>query len=141
MKPLTASSRFSLRLKKALGLLAGAWFAFFLDILPFPFGGAAPGFALETSPRLDLALPDVMIRTNSLARLPRDLLRVPLFKDVLSEDFVFYYQQNEGRLSLSGTLRRLAYEHELDSGDWLIRMVIDEPAEVLLWKGPNGRLQ
>jgi uncharacterized protein YfaA (DUF2138 family) len=25
-------------------------------------------------------------------------------------------------------------------GEWLIRKVIDEPAEVALWKGPNGRL-
>jgi uncharacterized protein YfaA (DUF2138 family) len=81
-----------------------------------------------------------MIKTNSLAKLPRDLLQVPLCRDVLTEDFVFYYEQNEGRLSLMGTLRRIAYEHGLNPGDWVIRAVVDEPAEVVLWKGPNGRL-
>lgn len=88
----------------------------------------------------DIASPDAFILTKGLARLPRDIIRVPLLKEVLTEDFVFYYEQNEGRFSLDGTLRRIAYEHELDLKDWLIRTVMDEPAEVALWKGPHGRL-
>jgi uncharacterized protein YfaA (DUF2138 family) len=131
------------RLRTRLGFLVGVLFAVLFDTSPFPgLKTIGFGFAGEASFRqLDLARPDVMIKTNSLAKLPRDLLQVPLFKELLSEDFVFYYEQNEGRLSLSGTFRRLAYEHDLDVGDWLTRMVIDEPAEVLLWKGSNGRLQ
>ena len=88
----------------------------------------------------DIAYPDAFIRTNRLAALPRDLMRVPVLKDVLTEDFVFYYEENESRLSLDGTLRRIAYEHDLDLADRLIRTAIDEPAEIALWKGPNGRL-
>jgi uncharacterized protein YfaA (DUF2138 family) len=87
---------------------------------------------------LDLARPDALVETASLADLPRDLLIVPLFRDVLTEDVVAYYEQSEGRLSLAGTFRRLAYEHDLDLGDWVIRAVIDQPAEIALWKGRDG---
>jgi uncharacterized protein YfaA (DUF2138 family) len=89
---------------------------------------------------LDLARPDALVETASLADLPRDLLTVPMFRDVLTEDLVAYYEQTEGRLSLHGTLRRLAYEHDLDLGDWIIRAVIDQPAEIALWKAGDGRL-
>lgn len=89
---------------------------------------------------LDLARPDALVVTASLADLPRDLLTVPMFRDVLTEDVVTYYEQTEGRLSLAGTLRRLAYEHDLDLGDRVIRAVIDQPAEIALWKGGDGRL-
>jgi uncharacterized protein YfaA (DUF2138 family) len=41
---------------------------------------------------------------------------------------------------LAGTLRRLAYEHDVDVGDRVIRAVIDRPAEIALWKSADGRL-
>jgi uncharacterized protein YfaA (DUF2138 family) len=66
---------------------------------------------------------------------------VPLLHDVLSEDFVSYYEFNEGRLSLSGTLRRIAFEHKLELGDEAIRLALDEPAEVALWRGDHGKLR
>lgn len=91
--------------------------------------------------KIDLAQPDAWIRTQSLARLPRDLLRVPLAKDVLSEDFVFYYEQNADRLGLQGSLRRIAYEHDLDWEDRLLRSVLDEPAQVALWRDARGSLR
>lgn len=90
--------------------------------------------------RINLAQPDALIRSERLSALPRDLLQVPLLHDVLSEDFVSYYEVNEGRLSLSGTLRRIAYEHKLDLGDEVIRRALDEPAEVALWRGDHGKL-
>jgi uncharacterized protein YfaA (DUF2138 family) len=89
---------------------------------------------------IDLNKPDALILTESLAQLPRDVLSVPLFKDLLTEEFVFYYEQNEGRLGLQGTLRRIAYEHELSISDGLIADVMDKPAELALWKSPDGRL-
>lgn len=89
---------------------------------------------------IDLAQPDALIRSESLSALPRDLLQVPLLHDVLSEDFVSYYEVNEGRLSLSGTLRRIAYEHKLELGDEVIRRALNEPAEVALWRGDHGKL-
>ncbi len=90
---------------------------------------------------LDLSNPDALIVTRSLSALPRDLLSVPLARDVLREDFLFYYEQNEDRLGLKGSLRRIAYEHELNWGDQLIRMVLDEPAEVALWRDADGALK
>ena len=90
---------------------------------------------------LDLSRPDALVLTRSIASLPRDLLTIPLARDVLREDFVFYYEQGEDRLGLKGSLRRIAYEHELTWGDQLIRMVLDEPAEVALWRDGDGTLK
>jgi uncharacterized protein YfaA (DUF2138 family) len=90
---------------------------------------------------LDLAKPDALVLTESLSTLPRDLLSIPLAHDVLREDFLFYYEQNEDRLGLKGSLRRIAYEHELAWGDQLIRMVLDAPAEVALWRDSDGTLK
>ncbi len=90
---------------------------------------------------LDLAKPDALIVTQSLSTLPRDLLTIPLARDVLREDFLFYYEQNEDRLGLKGSLRRIAYEHELGWGDQLIRMVLDQPADVALWRDADGSLK
>ena len=90
---------------------------------------------------LDLSAPDALIVSKSLSSLPRDLLSIPLARDVLREDFLFYYEQNEDRLGLKGSLRRIAYEHELGWGDQLIRMVLDEPADVALWRDADGSLK
>jgi uncharacterized protein YfaA (DUF2138 family) len=90
---------------------------------------------------LDLAHPDALVVTSSLSTLPRDLLTIPLARDVLREDFLFYYEQSGDRLGLNGALRRIAYEHELGWGDQLIRMVLDEPAEVALWRDADGSLK
>ncbi|TFW32380.1 DUF2138 family protein [Massilia horti] len=103
----------------------------------FGWGYMAPVNSLH----LDLAKPDALVLTESLSTLPRDLLSIPLARDVLREDFLFYYEQNEDRLGLKGSLRRIAYEHELTWGDQLIRMVLDEPAEVALWRDGDGTLK
>ena len=90
--------------------------------------------------QLDLARPDALIESRSLAQLPKDLLRVPMLKDALSEDFVFYYQSNADRLGLIGTLRRIAYEHELELRDTLVQELLDQPAQIALWRGEDGKL-
>ncbi|OAJ54117.1 hypothetical protein A6V36_35370 [Paraburkholderia ginsengiterrae] len=89
---------------------------------------------------LDIHHPDAVIDSEALSRLPRDILRVPLLHDVLTQDFVDYYESDNTRLSAEGALRRLAFEHQLDWRDELIRRVFDEPAHVLLWRSPDGRL-
>jgi uncharacterized protein YfaA (DUF2138 family) len=89
---------------------------------------------------LDIHQPDAVIDSEALSRLPRDILRVPLLHDVLTQDFVDYYESSNTRLSAEGALRRLAFEHQLDWRDELIRRVFDEPAHVLLWRSPDGRL-
>jgi uncharacterized protein YfaA (DUF2138 family) len=91
--------------------------------------------------KLDLSKPDALIMTKSLSALPRDLLTVPLARDVLREEFLFYYEQSEDRLGLKGSLRRIAYEHQLGWGDQLLRMVLDQPAEVALWRDADGSLK
>ena len=90
--------------------------------------------------RLDVSAPDAMLLSQNLAQLPRDLLAVPLLRDTLTEDFVFYYEQNEDRLGLSGSLKRLAFEHEVTLGDELVDTILQQPAEVALWKGRGGKL-
>jgi uncharacterized protein YfaA (DUF2138 family) len=89
----------------------------------------------------DLAQPDAVIRTASLANLPRDLLRAPIARDVLTEDLLFYYEQNEDRLGFDGALRRIAYEHRLGWSDRLIAAALDAPAEVALWRDGKGALR
>ncbi|WP_454874292.1 DUF2138 domain-containing protein [Paraburkholderia xenovorans] len=89
---------------------------------------------------LDIHHPDAVIDSEALSRLPRDILSVPLLRDVLTQDFVDYYESDNTRLSAEGALRRLAFEHQLDWRDELIRRVFDEPAHVLLWRSPDGRL-
>ncbi|MDR2015545.1 MAG: DUF2138 family protein [Azoarcus sp.] len=89
----------------------------------------------------NITLPDALIRSHSLSKFPPDLLRIPLAREVLAEEFVTYYEQNESRMALSGTLRRIAYEHRLDFPERLLESVLDEPAEVALWRDDAGRLK
>ena len=67
-----------------------------------------PAALLDIAP-IRLARPDAMIVSSSLRDLPHDLLSVPLLKSVLTEDFVFYYEERDTLLGLKGTLRRIAY--------------------------------
>lgn len=88
----------------------------------------------------DLLRPDALIESVSLSRLPGELLQVPLLRDILTEDFVFYYENNADRLGLAGSLRRIVYEHDLTLQDSLIEELLDQPAQVALWRGADGRL-
>lgn len=90
---------------------------------------------------LDLKRPDALIESVSLSRLPKDILAVPLLRDTLTEDFVFYYQDNADRLGLSGSLRRIIYERDLKLQDTLLDELLDQPAEVALWRGADGKLK
>ena len=119
-----------------LPLAAGAWYGW-LSRMPEPAGELAEQNAL----RLDLRRPDVLLESASLSRLPRDLLAVPLLRDTLTEDFVFYYEQHADRLGLNGSLRRIVYEHELTLQDSLLDELLDQPAEVALWRGADGKLK
>jgi uncharacterized protein YfaA (DUF2138 family) len=87
---------------------------------------------------VDLTAPDAYISTPALARLPRDLVKAPLARDVLTADFAFYYEEHEERLALAGSLKRIAFEHDTTLADKLLQLVLDEPAEVALWKDEKG---
>ena len=127
--------------KKTLAKIAAAVVVVAGGVLAYrAFGWGAMNGPVN-SLKIDLSKPDALVVTKSLSSLPRDLLTVPLARDVLREDFLFYYEQTEDRLGLKGSLRRIAYEHELGWGDQLIRMVLDEPAEVAMWRDADGSLK
>lgn len=98
----------------------------------------APQLAAE---KLGMSRPDGLLETHSLSQLPKDLLAVPFLKETLTEDFVFYYQTHADRLGLIGSLRRIIYEHDLKLQDSLIEQLFDQPADVALWRGADGRLR
>ncbi|UUT12107.1 DUF2138 domain-containing protein [Pseudomonas zeae] len=93
------------------------------------------------SDKLGLSRPDALLETRSLSQLPKDLLTVPFLKATLTEDFVFYYETHADRLGLIGSLRRIIYEHDLKLQDSLIEQIFDQPADVALWRGADGRLK
>lgn len=91
--------------------------------------------------KVDLAHPDALIRTQSLSRLPHDLLEIPIARDVLTEKLAFYYEQGEDRLGLKGAIRRIAYEHDLHWTDRILTHALNEPAEVAFWRDGKGALR
>jgi uncharacterized protein YfaA (DUF2138 family) len=93
------------------------------------------------SDKLGMGRPDGLLETHSLSQLPKDLLAVPFLKETLTEDFVFYYETHTDRLGLIGSLRRIIYEHDLKLQDTLIEQLFDQPADVALWRGADGRLK
>jgi uncharacterized protein YfaA (DUF2138 family) len=118
-------------------LLLGSAFAWYrLHRFTAPPPSPAPAYL-----PLNLARPDALIVTQSLSQLPRDVLQVPLLKELLNEDFVFYYEHSLERIRLTGTVRRIAYEHDLNFGDELLAYAFNTPAHLALWKGPDGSLQ
>jgi uncharacterized protein YfaA (DUF2138 family) len=89
----------------------------------------------------DLSRPDALIESDSLSALPAAVIQSPLLKDLLTEDFAFYYQDLDTRLDVLGAIKRLAFEHDLSLSDRLLDAVFDEPAEVAFWRGEGGRLR
>lgn len=87
---------------------------------------------------VDLARPVAYVATSSLAALPRDLVKAPLLREWLTEDFAFYYEEHEDRLGVVGALRRIAFEHQPTLADNLLELALGEPAEVALWTDSRG---
>lgn len=87
---------------------------------------------------VDLSAPQAYVITSGLSRLPRDLVKAPVLKDVLTQDLVFYYEDHEDKLGLRGALKRIAYEHDTTLTDKLVATALDEPAEVALWADDKG---
>ncbi|WP_437881690.1 DUF2138 domain-containing protein [Pseudomonas sp. LRF_L74] len=139
--PVDASSKRSLRgLLIGLGVvvpLSAAGFIGWMLHTPAPVRELGEASELQ----LDLSRPDALIESQSLSRLPKDLLSVPLLRDTLTEDFVFYYEANADRLGVTGSLRRIIYEHDLELKDTLIDELLDQPASVALWHGADGKLK
>lgn len=88
---------------------------------------------------LNLRQPDVLVRSARLSDLPKDLVNAPMLKGILTDDVVHYYESHPTRLSLVGTLKRLAYDHQLSWSDRLVSTLMDAPAELSLWRDDKGR--
>lgn len=84
--------------------------------------------------------PDAVISTQSLSDLPKDILKQPILKEVLTNEFAFYYLDSAEFLSLKGSLKRIAFEHEMTFADEILNYVMSTPADVIFWKKENGRL-
>lgn len=87
---------------------------------------------------VDLSAPYAYIATPALSRLPRDIVQAPVVRDVLTEDFAFYYEDQEDRLSLRGAIKRIAYERDTTWTDQLLATALDEPAEMAWWPDAKG---
>ena len=74
---------------------------------------------------VDLSRPFAYVSTPALSRLPRDIVQAPVVRDVLTEDFAFYYEDQEDRLSLRGAIKRIAYERETTWTDQLLATALE----------------
>jgi uncharacterized protein YfaA (DUF2138 family) len=88
--------------------------------------------------QIDLAHPQAYASTPSLSSLPRDLVRAPVLRDLLTEDFAFYYEEHEDRLGLQGAVKRLAFEHQTTLSDELMALALDQPADLAWWVDTKG---
>jgi uncharacterized protein YfaA (DUF2138 family) len=88
---------------------------------------------------IDLQHPDILVRSARLSDLPKDLAQSPLLRGVLSPEVVHYYEDHPTRLSVLGTLKRLAYDYQLTWADQVLSSSIAAPAELALWRDGKGR--
>lgn len=88
---------------------------------------------------LDLSRPDLLIRSQSLSALPADLVRAPLLRDIVTEDLALYYESHPALLSVSGTARRLAFDHGLSITERIVATALAAPAELALWRNARGQ--
>ena len=87
---------------------------------------------------VDLGRPDAYVSTPALSKLPRDMVKAPVLREVLDEDFAFYYEEHEDRLGLRGAVKRIAFEHDKTLTDQLLEAALDEPAEMAFWADAKG---
>lgn len=123
----------------ALVLLGGA-FAVSQGVFGRFWERTAKPVAFRESPTIDLLAPDALIESAHLSQLPKDIIKAPFLADLLSDDFVFYYEHHAEKLAIIGTLRRLAFERNLTLSEQLIAQILDAPAQVALWKTGDGKL-
>ena len=81
------------------------------------------------------------VHSQNLSLLPRDLLQVPLLKTLLTEDFVYFYAEDEDWLSLQGAMRRISFEHALNWSDTLLKNIAEAPADIYMWHDDSHALR
>lgn len=88
--------------------------------------------------KLALAKPQALIVSSGLSRLPADLVKAPVLREILNQDLVSYYDEHEDRLGLRGAIRRLAFELAPTLSDQVLAAALDEPAELAWWTDSKG---
>ena len=88
---------------------------------------------------IDMAKPDVVIQSDSLNQLPSKLLTIPVIKDILTQEVVFYYQEAPAKQSLQGALQRLVFDHNLRFEDRIIDKMLARKGDVYVWKGHTNK--
>lgn len=99
---------------------------------------------IDVSPFTDRCLlhrPDVLIRTKSISSLVDDIKKIPYLKEFFESAVWEDIEQSEARLSLNGTLYRIAFEHDLKIEDVFFKSLFEVPAEVGLWGGYHGKIK
>ena len=89
--------------------------------------------------QVDLRQPEMLLATRNLAELPKDIAAAPILAGLVDEQLVFHYEEDEARLSIEGSLRRLAYEHKIGIEDRFLSTLLAGPAEIGLWRSGKGR--
>ena len=124
---------------------------FIFALLGFAFAGSLlalyryqkvpPQYHYEASSTLaiDLSSPDTLLLTQNLSQLPKDVTTAPILSGLVDEALVFHYEENEERLSIEGSLRRIAFEHKLEWQDRFLSTLFDAPAEIAFWQSKKGR--
>ena len=95
----------------------------------------------DNQAEISLGTPDIWIHSQNLALLPHDLLQIPILKSVLTEDFLYFYQQDVDWLSLQGAIRRLSFEHDMNWSDHLFQNMASAPTDVYLWRDGTHALK
>lgn len=119
-------------------IVAAVFFA-----LPRPHPVARKTFDPQdpTTDRCLFKRPDVLIHTKALSRLPDDLKRLPLLAELLDAQVWEDVRHGEARLSLQGTLYRIAFEKNLEIEDSLMKFLLDSPVEMAVWGGYKGTVK
>ena len=89
--------------------------------------------------QIDMRDPDMVLATRNLAELPKDIAAAPTLQGLVDVQLVFHYEEDEARLSLEGSVRRLAYEHKLTLQDRFLSTLLSAPAEIGIWRSSKGR--
>lgn len=88
--------------------------------------------------KVNVGEPQGLIVTSSLVGLSRDLVKAPVLRELLNEDFVFYYEEHDDHIGLVGALRRLAFEHEVRLADNVVALALSGRADVAFWPDDRG---
>jgi uncharacterized protein YfaA (DUF2138 family) len=133
----TTSGFKSIFLHRKKWVIAGFLIAIFVAAA---FAFKVPHAKLDQKP-INLNQPDVWVHSQNFSLLAHDLLQVPLLKSLLTEDFVYFYAQDEDWMSLQGAMRRISFEHDLNWPDSILKNIASAPTDLYMWHDDSHALR